>query len=100
MYAQLISSTAAPERVDELAFVIRGELGTALRCEHGFSGALALADRATGRCLLVLLWETDEEAARPLVSCGTPLVEAMASVARLSRADLRAPTVWEVDARA
>jgi hypothetical protein len=87
MYAQVISCTAAPERLDELTRVIRGELGTALRCEHGFSGALALADRASGRCLLVLLWETDEEAARPLVT---------ASIARISCA----PTVWEVDARA
>ena len=99
MYAQLIESTGPPERLDELMQVIRRELVTALRCEHGFSGALSLVDREAGRSLLIVMWETDEEAARPLVSCGAPLLAAMGAVAELSAAELRAPTVWEVSAR-
>jgi hypothetical protein len=99
MYAQLIESATEPERVDELSEVIRRELVTALRGQEGFSGALSLLDRATGSGLLVVLWETGEEAARPLVQCGAPLVSALAAVAELSTRDLSTSTVWEVSAR-
>ena len=98
VYAQLIESTSDPEQLEELALVIRRELARALRAEDGFCGLLSLVDRATGRSLLVVLWERDEEAARPLVRCGAPLLEAMSTLARLSTADPRA-AVWEVGAR-
>jgi hypothetical protein len=84
MYAQLIETTTAPERVDELSQVIRRELVTALRGQQGFSGALSLLDHETGAGLLLVLWETDEEAARPI---------------ELASGDLGASTVWEVSAR-
>jgi hypothetical protein len=99
MYAQLIESTTTPERVDELSQVIRRELVIALRGQEGFSGALSLLDRETGTGLLVVLWETGEEAARPLLQCGAPLLSALAAVAEVSTGDLRASTVWEVSAR-
>ena len=67
MHAQLIESTTSADRVDELSEVIRRELLVALRRQEGFSGALSLLDRETGTGLLVVLWETGEEAARPLV---------------------------------
>jgi hypothetical protein len=100
MYAQLIESTTAPGRVDELSQVIRRELVIALRGQEGFSGALSLLDRETGTGLLVVLWETGEEAARPLVQCGAPLLAALAALAAVSTGALRATTVWEVSARA
>jgi hypothetical protein len=99
MYAQLIQSATTPDRVDELSTVIRRELMTALRWQEGFSGALSLLDRTTGTSLLVVLWETDEEAARPLVQCGAPLLKALTAVAEVSTGDLSASTVWEVSAR-
>jgi hypothetical protein len=99
MHAQLIESATTPDRVDELSEVIRRELVVALRGQEGFSGALSLLDRATGTGLLVVLWETGEEAARPLVQCGAPLLAALAAVAEVSTGALRASTVWEVSAR-
>lgn len=99
MHAQLIESTTTPDRVDELSEVIRRELVVALRGQEGFSGALNLLDRETGTGLLLVLWETGEEAARPLVQCGAPLLAALAAVAEVSTCALRPATVWEVSAR-
>jgi len=99
MYAQLIESTTAPDRVDELSQVIRRELVVALRGQAGFSGALSLLDRETGTGLLVVLWETGEEAERPLVQSGAPLLAALSAVAEVSAGGLRPSTVWEVTAR-
>ena len=95
MYARLIESASQPARVDELNRVIRRELVTALRTARGFCGALNLLDRETGAGLLLVLWETDEEAARPL----GPLLTAVEAVAELAAGDLSASTVWEVSAR-
>jgi hypothetical protein len=87
MYAQLIESVTTPERIDELGRSIRCELVTALRGQPGFSGVFSLLDRETGRSLLVILWETDEEASRPLVACDVPPL------------GTSPPTVWEVCGR-
>ena len=98
MYAQIIESGTTPERIDELALAIR-DLVTALREQHGFSGLLGLLDRKTGSGLLVVLWETDDEVARPLVDCGAPMLTALAALAEISCGDPGPPTVWEVAAR-
>ena len=98
MYAQIIESGTTPERIDELALAIR-ELVTALREQPGFSGLLNLVDRKTGSGLLVVLWETDDEVARPLVDCGAPMLKALAALAEISCGDPGPPTVWEVAAR-
>ena len=98
MHAQLIESTTSADRVDELSEVIRRDL--LVRRQEGFSGALSLLDRETGTGLLVVLWETGEEAARPLVRCGAPLLAALAAVAEVSTGVLRLSTVWEVTVRA
>jgi hypothetical protein len=99
MYAQLIERNVALHRVDELCRVVRRELLTALRGQPGFSGALSLVDRETGRSLLVVLWETDEEAARPLVQCDGPIREALAAIEGLTGADCCSSSVWEVSRR-
>jgi hypothetical protein len=91
VYAQLIERTVALDRIDELCRVLGRELLTALRAQTGFSGALSLVDREAGRSLLVVLWETGEEAARPLVEC--------AVLAGLTGADGCRSTVWEVSRR-
>jgi hypothetical protein len=68
------------------------ELVRALRTERGFSGALSLVDRPTGAILLIVFWETEEEATLPLPP----------SLAELIGAHLEGggSTVWEVGARA
>jgi hypothetical protein len=99
VYAQIIESGTMPERIDELALAIRRELVTALREQHGFSGLLSLLDRKTGRGLLVVLWETDDELARTLEDCGAPMLTALAALAEILCGDSGPPTVWEVAAR-
>jgi hypothetical protein len=93
MYARLIETETTPARVDELAVAIRRELVTALRGQHGFSGALSLIDRTSARSLLVVLWETELEAGRPLVDCNAPILATFSCSTPLGS------TVWEVCAR-
>jgi hypothetical protein len=94
MYAQVVELQLEPERLDELERLVRSELVPALRKQSGFCGALNLTDRERGETLLVLLWETEEEAARPLGP------SAASSGLALLAARPRSVTVWEVDARA
>jgi hypothetical protein len=100
MYGQMIETGVPPKRLDELGDVIQRRLVPALREQPGFSGALSLVDHETGRAVLLLLWESDDEAGRPLADRGAPLLQALAAFAELSGMDPGAATVWEVNARA
>jgi hypothetical protein len=64
------------------------ELIPLLRAEDGFSGAVNLIDQHTGATLLLVFWETEEEATRPL----PPALAAHVGGVQ--------PRVWEVGARA
>jgi hypothetical protein len=81
---------------ESLRQIICRELIPALRIERGFSGALSLVDRETDITLLLVFWETEEEAARPLPPNFASLL------VRLGVPDpaTYAPRVWEVGARA
>jgi hypothetical protein len=80
VYAQVVTSALRPE--------VPNDLVCALRQEPGFSGALSMIDRATGDALVVVFWETEEQAARPI-----------ADVLALSALGPCSSTVWELDAR-
>jgi len=99
MYGQMIEAGVPPKRLDELGEVIQRRLVPALREQAGFSGALSLVDHETGRAVLLVLWESDDEAARPLADRGGTLIQALAAIAELSSLDPHAVTVWEVNAR-
>jgi hypothetical protein len=88
MYAQVIETSIEPERLEVLERLVRSELLPALREQPGFSGAVGLVDRERAATLLVLLWETEPDAAR--------LREAVTDLPGVS---LSPPTVWEVSAR-
>ena len=88
MYAQVIETSVPPEQLALLERVVRSKLLPALREEPDFSGAMSLVDRDRGATLLVLLWETPADAARP-----------RASVTELPGMSLSPTTVWEVNAR-
>ena len=100
MYAAVMEMTLAPERLGELERLVRFQLLPALRREPGFSGATNLVALERGRALLVLFWETEAEALRPLATGEADFQQAFATIRR--RLELRwfAPTVWEVSARA
>ena len=88
MYAQVIETSIRPDRLELLERLVRSELLPALRGESGFCGAVSLVDRERAATLLVLLWETEPDAARP-----------RASVTGLPGVSLSPTTVWEVNAR-
>jgi hypothetical protein len=86
VYAQVFE-LLGPERGEPLNRSIYDELLPTLRTENGFCGALSLLRRETGELLLLVLWETDDEAARPLPPCLAALTSGT-------------PEIWEVGARA
>jgi hypothetical protein len=100
MYAQVIELRLEPERLEGLERLVRSELVPALREQTGFCGALNLTDRGRADSLLVLLWETEDEAARPLAQGAAPFEQALATVTELLATRSCSTTVWEVDARA
>ena len=99
MHAQVIELQLEPERLELLERLIRSELVPALREQSGFCGALNLTDRGRGETLLVLLWETEAEAARTLARSVAPFAQAPATVKALLASRSCSVTVWEVAAR-
>jgi hypothetical protein len=69
MFAQVIRGETATEACDELNAVVREELIPALQDEPGFAGALSLFDRR-GDAMMIVLWDTEEQARRPWSRCG------------------------------
>ena len=91
MYAQVFELLGG-ETGERLNRSISCELLPALRTVDGFCGALSLVRRETGDLLLLVLWETEDEAARPLPTALAALVDRLGT--------LRSPEIWEVGARA
>jgi hypothetical protein len=95
LYAQVFELPGA-EQSEPLDRTIQCELLPALRSENGFCGAVSLVRRDAREMLLLVFWETETQAVRPLVP---------ALVGFLDEAGARGftsgpPGVWEVGARA
>jgi hypothetical protein len=99
MFAQLIATRLAQNRLAMLEHIVRRELIPALREESGFCGAMNLTDRAKAETLLVLLWETEEQASRPLARGSAPFANASYTISELLASDSWVVTIWDVDAR-
>ena len=95
MYAQLVRGRTSSETRIEVRRVVH-ELMAALRSEPGFAGALSLVDHGSGTTMMIVLWESADQARRPL-SDGllAPLVR---TAGNQSGADGTIP-VWEVAVR-
>jgi hypothetical protein len=94
MFAQVVEIRLEPARLEIVEVLVRQSLVPALREQSGFCGALNLTDRGRAETLLVLLWETEDEASRPLAS----RLARIATVPELALPPWSL-TVWEVDAR-
>ena len=70
------------------------------QAEPGYAGALNLVDRDTGNALMIVLWETEAQARRPLAEYGVAFLKALAGVAAISTGTRRPISVWDVNARA
>lgn len=100
MHAQLIEGGTTPERRLEMDRIVTDQMIPALEAEPGFAGALNLVDRGNGDALMIIMWETEAQARRPLADCGSAFLKALASVAAISTGTRRPISVWDVDARA
>jgi hypothetical protein len=99
MYAQLVQGGTTPEKRTEMDRIVNEEMVPALHEEPGFAGALNLVDRGSGNALMVVLWETADQAQRPLNEYGEDFLKALASVAAISTGNRAPISIWEVNAR-
>jgi hypothetical protein len=99
MFVQLIGARVDRRRIGTLEQAVRSELMPALREEPGFCGAVSLTDRARAETLLLLFWETEEQARRPLAPGVAPFALASQTVSELLATNCFQVTVWDVDAR-
>jgi hypothetical protein len=100
MYAQLLEGQTLPSRRHELERVIRERLLPALREEEGFSGALHLLDAGTAHTMMIVCWETEEQAVRPFSDYRESTQMALRTFEAASTEFHRHTSVWEICARA
>jgi hypothetical protein len=99
MYAQLIHATTRPDMRPAVNELVSRRLIPALREEPGFAGTLNLIDSEGGDGLTIVLWETSEQAHRPLWEYSPRLRRALGEIAA-TLTQFRRLTVWEVSTRA
>jgi hypothetical protein len=99
MYAQLVQGGTTPDKRSEMDRIVTDELVPALHDEPGFAGALNLVDRETGNALMLILWETSDQANRSLSEYGQRFLKALASIAAISTGNRAPISIWEVNAR-
>ena len=100
MYAQLVEGGTTPDRRAEMDRIVTDEMVPALKGEPGFAGALNLVDRDSGNAMMIILWERQEQAVRPLAEYGAAFLKALANVAAISTGTRSPISIWEVNARA
>ena len=100
MYAQLIEGGTTPARRGEMDRIVTDELLPALDAEPGFTGALNLVDRDSGNALMIVLWDDETQARRPLSEYGGAFLKALANIAAISTGTRSPISVWDVNARA
>ncbi len=99
MHAQLIQGGTTPALRPEMDRIVTDEMIPALHDEPGFAGALNIVDRDTGNAMMIILWDQEDEARRPLADYGAAFLKALANVAAISTGTRRPISVWEVNAR-
>src|SRR6201994_2423391 len=100
MYAQLIEGGTTPDRRTEMDRIVTDEMVPALHDEPGFAGALNLVDRDSGNALMIVLWDEEAQAKRPLAAYGGAFLKSLASVMAISPGTRAPISYWEVNARA
>jgi hypothetical protein len=99
MYAQVVQGGTTLERRAEMDGIVVESLIPALQAEPGFAGAMNLVDRQNGHGMMLVLWETEEQARRPLDEYGPEFLKALANITAISTGN-RAPIgVWDVNAK-
>ena len=99
MFAQVVQGGTTLERRAEMDQLVVEEMIPALQNELGFAGAMNLVDRETGNGMMIVLWETKEQAERPLPDYGPGFLKALAHIAAISTGNRAPVAVWEVNAK-
>ena len=60
MFSRVNFLETAPERIDDVARVVREVVHPGISGEAGYRGYVVLGDRATGKALGVTLWDSEE----------------------------------------
>jgi len=60
MQLRISDVTVSPARVDELGEVLSNKALPVVRAQNGYRGLLCRADRSTGNCAIVSIWESKE----------------------------------------
>ena len=60
MHLRINDVTVSPARVDELGDVLSNKALPVVRAQQGYRGLLCRADRATGNCAIVSLWDSKD----------------------------------------
>jgi len=89
-----LTEGATPERCGELDAAIRDRLLPSLRVQEGFCGALHLVSRDSGEGMLIVLWETEAQAAHAVSE------RELAELAPAAGGEPARASVWEVTQRA
>jgi hypothetical protein len=99
VYAQLVRSRTTHRKRAEMHRIVAGELIPALRDEPGFAGAFSLVNARTAEAIMIVLWQSDEQAQRPPGENGTSVLAPLLRIAGTSPRDHRPTSVWEVTVR-
>jgi hypothetical protein len=98
MYAQLIEGGTTPQRRAEMDRSVTDELIPALEAEPGHGGAINLVNTTSGDGVMIVLWQTAQQAHRPLANYGAAFLKALAQIAAISTGTRRPISVWTVNA--
>jgi hypothetical protein len=99
MYAQVIEGGTTPECRTEMDRIVTDDLIPALQAEPGYAGALNLVDRDSGDAMMVVFWDEEAQAPRPLPEYGPAFLKALAAIAGISTGTRKPIGVWEVNAK-
>lgn len=61
MHIRIVFAQVQPGKADELIQVYRDSIGSALKQQPGFKGALLLINRNTCKSLSIAIWETEAD---------------------------------------
>jgi hypothetical protein len=100
MYAQVIEGGTTPDRRTHMDAIVTDRLLPALEQEPGYTGALNLVDRTSGNAMMIVLWEDEDQARRPLPEYGSDFLKALAEIVAISTGQRKPIGVWEVNAKA
>jgi heme-degrading monooxygenase HmoA len=61
MFARILRIQTHLERIDEAAKLFEEQVIPSIKAIKGYKGANFMADRKTGNCVIITMWETEED---------------------------------------